>query len=169
MSKFGFHEAYLGKRLQDLLSLSHDQMFHVYRRRGLVIPVEGSSTLQAIAPGQRKAISDLSRQLGQPHQLVAQRIQKLRKMRLLEAEEDPSDRRRTEYRLTSKGEEQWNLLNALMEDAITVNRELFREIDCNLLAALERAIKALSRAGFDDRFENVDILGVGAKGLGTVS
>ena len=147
-----FHEAYLGKRLQDLLGLSHQQMQQVYEQRGLVIPVEGSSTLQALAPGARLALADLSRDLGQPHQLVAQRLRKLAALELVKSQPDQNDRRRTEYVLTPRGEDQWRLLDALMNEAVEVNRALFAEIGVDLISGLEAATEALEQRSFLERF-----------------
>ena len=147
-----FHKAYLGKRLQGLLSLSHQQMQSVYEKRGLIISVEGSSTLQVFSPGARLALADLARILEQPHQLVAQRLQKLVRLDLVIKQPDPTDRRRTEYVLTTDGEHQWQLLSTLMTDAIEVNRGLFDEIGIDLLAALDEAISALHSKSFLERF-----------------
>jgi DNA-binding MarR family transcriptional regulator len=147
-----FHEAYLGKRLQDLLTLSHQQMQSVYEKRGLIISVEGSSTLQVLKPGTKLALADLARILEQPHQLVAQRIQKLVRLDLVIKQPDPLDGRRTEYVLTTHGEQQWQLLNSLMIEGIEVNRGLFNEIGIDLLAGLDAAISALNTRSFAERF-----------------
>lgn len=149
-----FHEAYLGKRLQDLLTMSHQQMQNVYEQRGLMISVEGSSTLQMFTPGSKLALADLARTLEQPHQLVAQRLQKLVRLDLVIKQPDPLDGRRTEYMLTADGEHQWQLLNKLMADAIDVNRSLFDEIGIDLLEGLEAALNALRARDFLERFTN---------------
>lgn len=151
-----FHDAYLGKRLQDLLTLSHQQMQSVYEKRGLIISVEGSSTLQVLKPGTKLALADLARILEQPHQLVAQRIQKLVRLDLVIKQSDPLDGRRTEYVLTTHGEQQWQLLNSLMIDGIDVNRALFDEIGIDLLGGLDAAISALHTRSFAERFTTKD-------------
>ena len=109
-----FHQAYLGKRLQDLLTLAHGQMKTVYDAHGLAIPVEGSSTLHTLAPGEWMSLTEIARILGQSHQLIAQRIGKLRDLALVQQRDDPSDGRRSEYALTAAGEEEWQRLDRLM-------------------------------------------------------
>ena len=151
MSK-SFHRAYLGKRLQDLLDLSHLQLKSVYQEYGLVIPVEGSSTLQALRPGTQQALTDLTRTLKQPHQLVAQRLKKLLHLKLVERSPDPKDKRRFHFSLTQAGIKQWQLLDRVMSDAIHVNERLFAEIAVDLIAALDKAISTLTDNSLQHRF-----------------
>ena len=148
-----FHRAYLGKRLQDLLDLTHVQMKLVYESHGLIIPVEGSSTLQALRPGSRQALADLARTLNQPHQLVAQRLEKLVRLGLAERSPDRNDKRRFEFALTQAGTEQWHLLDRIMRNAIDVNKGLFEEINIDLIEALDNAISHLNERGLQDRFK----------------
>jgi DNA-binding MarR family transcriptional regulator len=155
MAGSNFHRAYLGKRLQDLLDLTHVQMQKVYEKNGLSIRVQGSSTLQALGPDERLSLADLARKLGQPHQLIAQRIERLLKAGLVSKAPDPADRRRSEYRLTDEGKRQWMILDRLMHEAGTVNEELFREIGTDLVDALERARDRLETRGLHDRFDDL--------------
>lgn len=152
-SDLPFHEAYLGKRLQDLLDLAHLQMKDVYAEAGLIIPVEGSSTLQSLKPGAGRALADLARSLDQPHQLVAQRLDKLKALKLVTRRADPKDGRRFEYFLTAEGEVQWRLLDTLMQRLIEVNRALFKEIECDLVSRLDDAVKALKSRAYTQRFD----------------
>ncbi|MXO55276.1 MarR family transcriptional regulator [Altererythrobacter gangjinensis] len=146
-----FNKAYLGKRLQDLMDLTHVQMQLVYEARGLDIPVEGSSTLQALGPNKALSLSDLARNLAQPHQLVAQRLNKLLKRGLIEKTPDLFDKRRSEYSLTPAGLEQWELLDQIMVDAGEANQDLFDEIGVDLIAALENATTTLKACGLHER------------------
>jgi len=146
-----FNKAYLGKRLQDLMDLTHAQMLLVYQARGLDIPVEGSSTLQALGPNKSLSLSDLANNLTQPHQLVAQRLNKLLKRRLITKAPDPSDKRRFEYSLTPAGKEQWALLDQIMVDAGEANQALFDEIGVDLIVALENATTTLKVRGLHQR------------------
>ena len=146
-----FHRAYLGKRMQDFMELAHEQMTDVYVQKGLKIPVQGSSTLQALNPGSRQSLSDLARILHQPHQLVSQRIERLLKAGLVTRTPDPSDKRRSEYSLTSEGEDQWRLLNEVMEDVDMVHAELFAELGVDLLKVMDDAIAKISDNGLHER------------------
>ncbi|MDE1468494.1 MarR family winged helix-turn-helix transcriptional regulator [Aurantiacibacter sp. D1-12] len=146
-----FDNAYLGKRLQDLLTLAHSQMKEVYEAHGLVIPVEGSSTLHAIAPGTSASLTEIAATLGQSHQLIAQRIGKLLALELAEKRADPNDGRRSEYILTPAGEEQWHRLDTLMQTIAKVNQRLFAEIGCDLVEGLDRALTALAKEDYQSR------------------
>ena len=148
-----FHEAYLGKRLQDFLALAHEQMRQVYEANDLVIPVEGSSTLQVLAPGENLSLTEIARQLGQSHQLIAQRIGKLQKLGLVEKHPDPDDGRRAYYNLTTEGEIQWHRLDALMVRLASVNAQLFDDIGCDLTRKLDEAMQALASTPYLARFD----------------
>lgn len=149
-----FHKAYLGKQLQDLLSICHQQMQKVYESKGLVIPVEGSSTLQVLEPKACLALADIARILEQPHQLVAQRIRKLVALGLVKSQQDPNDGRRTEYVLTNLGKVQWQLLDSLMQESIHVNESLYEDAGTDLSAALNAVTTCLQERSFLQRFLN---------------
>lgn len=151
-----FHAAYLGKRLQDLMDLAHEQMQDVYDQHGLSIPVQGSSTLEAIKPGSSVTLSAVARYLGQSHQLVAQRLQKLEKRGLIFRTADPSDGRQTLYTLSDEGERMWLLLDETMALASRVNSELFSELGVDLVTILDQAITLLSNRSMSARFADID-------------
>ena len=148
-------DAYLGKRLQDLLTVSEGQMKSVYAAHGLVIPVEGSSTLHILAPGTWMSLTEIARALGQSHQLIAQRIGKLLKFGLVVRRDDPNDGRRSEYGLTHDGEDQWRRLDMLMVETARVNKALFDEIGCHLIRALDSAREALAKQDYQTRFGTI--------------
>ncbi|WP_265562205.1 winged helix-turn-helix transcriptional regulator [Sphingomicrobium arenosum] len=152
MSRSFDDEGYLGKRLQDVLALATQQIAQVHAARGLVMPVEGTSTLHALAPGTRRSLTEIARQLGQSHQLIAQRLQRLVQQGLATKTADPNDGRRSEYQLTSLGVEQWEILDHFMDDVAIVNRRLFEEIGCDLVAALDAMAKALKHQDYRSRF-----------------
>ncbi|WP_271078835.1 MarR family transcriptional regulator [Aurantiacibacter sp. MUD61] len=149
------NDAYLGKRLQDLLTVTEGQMKSVYAAHGLVIPVEGSSTLHILAPGTWMSLTEIARDLGQSHQLIAQRIDKLLKLKLVTKRDDPEDGRRSEYGLTPAGQEQWQRLDQLMLATTKVNQQLFEEIGCHLIQALDTAREALIRQDYQTRFGTI--------------
>lgn len=124
----------------------------VYKSSGLIIPVEGSSTLQALRPGTRQALADLTRTLNQSHQLIAQRLGKLSRLGLIKRSSDPEDKRRSEYVLTDLGVEQWRLLDSVMRETVAINDQLFEEVGVDLTMALDKAISILGERGLDSRF-----------------
>ncbi|WP_157799411.1 MarR family winged helix-turn-helix transcriptional regulator [Qipengyuania seohaensis] len=139
-----------------MMDLAHEQMQDVYAQRGLNIPVQGSSTLQAIKPGSSVSLSDLARDLGQSHQLVAQRLRKLESRRLVYRAADPTDGRKTLYTLTAEGERTWRLLDETMALATRMNSDLFSEIGVDLVAALDDAIARLHVRNMSTRFADLD-------------
>lgn len=145
-------DAYLGKLASQLTAITSEQMQAIYRERGIEFPVLVSSTLHYVFKNQGASLSDIARGLGLPHQLVAQRVKKLQASHLVEKRADPDDARRTQYGLTDAGAVQACLLVECMEDTAVVYRALFKEIDCDLIAALSSAIEAVRAKPLTVRF-----------------
>jgi len=156
-------KAYLGKHAQDLILKSSDQVLDVYKARGIVIPVVVSSTLQFLNRDSGASLSDIARALELPHQLVAQRTEKLLKLGLVTKQLDPADKRRSEFHLTKTGQNQAHLLKQCMADMALVYADIYDEIDCDLAQALLDAITALERkpllSRFEDKFSNIKEIG----------
>lgn len=145
-------KAYLGKHAQSWVIKSAEQIQKVYEQRGIVIPVAVSSTLHCICDNEGASLADIARHLDIPHQLVAQRIGKLTRFKLVKKCPDPNDKRRSEYFLTALGQEQAKRLMQCMDDAALIYSELFDEIGCDLAQVLLDAVKALERNPLDYRF-----------------
>ncbi|MEM9171041.1 MAG: helix-turn-helix domain-containing protein, partial [Pseudomonadota bacterium] len=86
--------AFLGKGLQDLFFLLNAQMGVVYRDRGVVIPVELSSTLRFVERCGPVSISQIAAGLAASHQLISLRVATLAELRLVDGRPDATDRRR---------------------------------------------------------------------------
>lgn len=147
--------AFLGKAAQDLLHLSSEQVAVIYQRRGLVIPVEVTSTLLILSHQESTVLTDISDALEIPHQLAAQRISKLQRSKLVEKRPDSDDRRRSYLQLTKTGREQARLLERCMADMAVVYRQLFEEIGCDLPSKLRQAIDALKSRDLAARFDEL--------------
>ncbi|MEM1080333.1 MAG: MarR family transcriptional regulator [Pseudomonadota bacterium] len=145
--------AFLGKAAQDLVHLSSAQVIDIYRQRGLIIPVEVSSTLLYLQQHAQSVLTDVSDALDIPHQLAAQRIEKLIRLGLLEKQRDPNDGRRVLLKLTRTGLREAAILDQCMEDVAVVYQQLFDEIDCDLAAKLNQAIERLNTRSLLARFE----------------
>lgn len=148
------HKAYLGKHANELVLVSSQQVAEVYRQRGLMIPVEVSSTLQYLGDQPKPSMADMARDLAVPHQLVAQRVKKLINIGCVKRRPDPNDARRTQLVLTAKGRQQHKLLVQAMADTAVVYQTLYDEIGCDLPAMLCAAIKALKDRPLSQRFED---------------
>lgn len=145
-------DAYLGKLASQLTAVTSEQMQAIYAQRGLMIPVLVSSVLHYVFKHDGASLAEISRGLGLQHQLVAQRVKKLQALGLLEKQPDPTDGRRTQYSLTEAGRAQARLLVVCMEDTAVVYRALFKEIGCDLIAALSAAIDAVRSKPLTVRF-----------------
>jgi DNA-binding MarR family transcriptional regulator len=145
-------KAFLGKHAQDLVIKTSDQIKIVYQERGLVIPIVVSSTLLLIARNQGASLADISKALELPHQLVAQRVEKLLKLELIEKRADPDDKRRSEFRVTKSGTAQAKILEECMADTAQIYGDLYEEIGCDLPKVLLATLEALDRKSLQTRF-----------------
>ena len=92
--------------------------------------------------------------LNLPHQLIAKRVKKLLKHKLIKKTADLKDKRRTFLKLTKKGKEQSILLQECMNDMAIVYKEMYQEIGCDLPKYLTFAINALNEKSILERFES---------------
>lgn len=148
-------DAYLGKHAQDFLMKSSAQVERVYEKRGLNIPVVTSSTFHIIAEQKEISLSEISSLLQLPHQLIAQRTDKLSKLGLIKKRPDPNDGRRSNYTLTRKGRDQAAILIKCMSDISKVYKDIFNEIECDLSAALINAISLLEEQSIASRLDKL--------------
>jgi len=148
-------KAYLGKAAQSLILTSSDQVREIYELRGLVIPVRVSSTLEIINRKPGISLSEIGRELGIPHQLVAQRTGILLKMSLIEKRPDKKDRRRSGFFLTDEGQSQVDLLIQCMADISGVYADLYEEIGCDLPQLLMDAVQALKARPIIQRLDEI--------------
>ncbi len=146
------HKAYLGKHANELVQVSSEQVALIYRERGLVIPVEVSSTLQYLGDNPKTSTAQIARDLAVPHQLAAQRIGKLLTLKCVNRRPDPADARRSQLALTANGKRQYELLVQAMRDTAKVYQGLYDEIGCDLPAMLRSAISALKAKPLSVRF-----------------
>ena len=145
-------DAYLGKHALQLMMRTSEQMQVVYGQRGLEFPIEASSTLHFLMLQDGSSLVEVAKGLDLQHQLVAQRVKKLIALGLVEKQPDPVDARRTALVLTANGRDQARALVACMEDTAVIYRDLFREIGCDLTAALGDALSAIRTKPLTERF-----------------
>ncbi len=145
-------KAYLGKLALDLVHLSSEQVLAVYAERGLLIPVEVSSTLSYLNQHENSALSNIGAALEIPHQLAAQRVAKLLQLGLLKKRPDQQDGRRSVLELSKFGKEQADILMQCMEDMAVIYDQIYQEIECDLPAKLQSAIDALKNKNLLTRF-----------------
>ena len=144
-------KAYLGKHAFDFMSMAARQATVIYVERGLIFPMEVSSTLQYLNRQGALSVADIARALDLPHQLATQRVEKLIKLSLVVRKPDPRDARRSMLKLTQKGRSQAKLLEKCMKDVAELYQELFDEINCDLSKILPTATNALRQHPLSDR------------------
>jgi len=152
ISSSPFARAYLGKHAHDLMLKTSDQMGQVYEQRGIAVPMVASSVAHFLAENDRASLSDVARGLDIPHQLAAQRVQKLLDLGLVNKQHDPADARKSAYSLTVAGRHQANLLAECMAGTVEVYEDIYAEIGCDLAAALVEGMKCIERKTLAERF-----------------
>jgi DNA-binding MarR family transcriptional regulator len=146
------NKAFMAKRVFDLHLLILKQAEEVYIRKEIVFPVAVSSVVLFLSSVDHASLAKISRALGQPHQLIAQRTKVLLKLGLIEGQQDPDDKRRTLYKLTQQGKEQSLLLNEYCIEAADAFNHLSEELGVDLHQLLDKAYKALETYSFAKRF-----------------
>ncbi len=145
-------EAFLGNRLSRLVDLIVEQGDGLLRQGGISFPARASSAVLLIEEYENLSTADIARLLGQPHQLVTQRIDLLIDLGLVERRSDQQDGRRKILALTAKGAREAIVLHACLNRAEQVFAELYDEIGVNLSKITQRAILALADNSLQDRF-----------------
>jgi DNA-binding MarR family transcriptional regulator len=151
------HKAYTGKKSLDFSYLVLAQVETVYRNKGMVFPVVTSSTLLYLSEQGSASLTEIAKALQFPHQVIAQRINSLSKLDLLEKHPDPNDKRRSEYHLTRKGKDQAARLAAYNIEAAAVFQSVFDDAGVDIGAALDSGCAALEEKTMAERF--IEIFG----------
>lgn len=146
------NRAFLAKRVFDLHLIIIEQAEDVYSKMGMIFPVTVSSVVLFLTTAKQASLSDISKALGQPHQLIAQRVKTLLKLGLIEGCQDENDKRKTLYHFTTKGKEQSELLDTYCIEAEIAFNDLSKELGLDFHQLLDRACKSLEETSFADRF-----------------
>lgn len=146
------NRAFTAKRVFDLHLLILKQAEDVYVSRGMIFPVAVSSVILFLSTAKRASLTEISKALGQPHQLIAQRVKILVKLALISGVQDPDDKRRTVYEFTEAGLSQRDLLIDYCSEAEVAFGDLSNELGVDLHEVLDKACKALENKSFAVRF-----------------
>ncbi len=132
--------AHLAYRLGDVICA--ETQAHA-DRLGIRAPVKTHSAILFLHKRGPATLAEMARTDGQSHQLLASRFAPLEHLGLVEAIEDPSDRRRRPYRLTPEGRVEAERVETATVLEAEAMRRLFAEMDQDLIAVLETAIERL--------------------------
>lgn len=148
-----YHQAYLGKAIDELYKTVMGQMAVVYKARGLLFPVSSSSTLHYLRNNDGASLAEIARALNATHQLSTQKIKILQKLGLVSKHPDPNDLRRYEWRLTEKGRAQTEILDKCMQDVTLIFDQYYEQLGFNLRDVVSKAQEALLACPMERRFQ----------------
>jgi len=154
LASHGLSTAFLGYRSGHLLEILSDQGDSYLKSAGLSFPARANLTIMLIDERENISIADITNELKQPHQLVAQRVTLLIERGLVKKFADPEDGRRNILTLTKKGKHEVAILRECLEDAICAFEELYAEIGADLNAIIQKAIGALLDVPLESRVKN---------------
>jgi DNA-binding MarR family transcriptional regulator len=146
-----FAAAFLANRLDRLADLIVAQGDELLRAADLSMPPRAVSLMLLIGSEKELSTADAASRLGQPHQLVTQRVELLKDLGLIERTEDPLDGRRKALTLSATGRDQYARLLECLSRASDGFLNLFEEIGCDLSSITAMAMQALQRKPLLDR------------------
>ncbi len=147
--------AFIARQLESVVEVIVQQGEAILDDAGVEFPSRAVSAVLLI--GERGSVSaaDIADALGQPHQLVSQRIELLIESGVVDRVADPNDGRRKILRLTDKGVQQHERLEARLDEADRVFAALFEEIECDLSAVCRRTLLALNESSLLTRLNSL--------------
>lgn len=150
-----FRGAFVANILGRLADLIVAQGEDLLQDAGLDFPARAVSSVLLIGERGQISASDIANDLGQPHQLVTQRVELLIKLQIIERLHDPNDARRKILTLTDKGAAQFKRLKACLADADRAFEIMFTEINCDLPTIAARAMEALDKSAIRERVKTL--------------
>lgn len=142
---------YLGRSLQRLLVLIAGQGQETLRASGVDYSMRSAPIVLLLAKGGPMAAADLAKALGEPHQLVAQRLDALLDLDIVTRDSDAADARRKVLKITPKGRAQLRRLKACFDLLEAAYERLFAEIGCDLAGKVLEITEALTREPLPER------------------
>jgi len=143
-------KSFIGKQADDLSNLIREQIKPIYESIGIVVPVKSCSVIHYLNRFDDLSVTDLAKHLKQSHQLVKQKLPKLKNLGLIEQRDDDNDKRRSTYHLTEEGKQQAKLLDE--NSLISVYQHLSDEVGADLHKVLNKAINGLKQKDLLTRF-----------------
>jgi DNA-binding MarR family transcriptional regulator len=143
--------AFVANTLERLAALIVEQGEELLRDAGLSIPSRAVSIVLLLGERTHLSAADLAKTLGQPHQLVTQRVDNLIELGIVSRMGDSHDARRRILVLTAKGSRQAEALRTRLTLAEAAFAALFAEVGCDLQGVALGAIAALGQSSVRDR------------------
>lgn len=153
-SEFPVNRAgWLGFVARELSDLVIEQGKEVFRQRGLRTNPQCASVVLALAQFGPTTLANLGRMLGQPHQIIAQRIKLLEPHGLVTRKPDRNDARRKLLSLSAKGRKEALSIAEIISEAELVFARIYEEIGINTSEALMKTIAAFEATPMAERLK----------------
>jgi len=143
--------AFISHRLRRSSDRILDQIGGMLADIGLDVPPRGASMLLLLDEERAIGVVEIARRLRLSHPLIVRMVREFEKRGLLVAEVDPADARRRRLVPTAKADREAAALRAFLARVGGAVDALLVEIDCPLLAALDRLDAALTARPLADR------------------
>lgn len=147
-------EAAFALRTKHLVDRLYDQMADALVERGLIIISKTMGIVQLLYSEGAKSQADIADRLKYSHQLTAQRLSWLYDNAFVFSERDPKDARRRLVQLTAAGVVEGKKLQAFLPLLIEAYDDLFKEIEIDLDAAVQKADRALQEIPLKTRMSS---------------
>lgn len=148
--------AFVANILDRLAALICEQGEDFLRDAGLSFPSRAVSTVLLLGERTRLTAADLAKALGQPHQLITQRVDLLIKLGIVSRVDDSRDARRRILALSAKGRRQFEELKIRLALAEAAFAAVFAEIGCDLPRVALSAIAALRQSPVRERVRAIE-------------
>ena len=143
--------SFLAHRLRRSSELIVDQIGGELKRMGLAVPPRGASMLLLVDDEAPIGVVDISRRLRLSHPLIVRMARRFEALGLVMIDRDPQDARRKRLAPTPKGRAEAKALRDLNGRLAAMFDRLFDEIDCDVVAMLDRLDSALGRSPVAER------------------
>ena len=151
-----YKQALVGKKAANLLYLLEKQVDDLFDELGIAVPAMTTSYLLYIGEYAPVSLAEMSRGLGEPHQVIAYHMPRLLLEGVLTKERSPTDTRVSLYRLTRRGKEQVELLRQYCRGAEGLFDELAKEIGFDVRSRIDEASQALIDRPIVERFDLIN-------------
>ena len=157
-------EAAFALRAKQLVDRLYDQMADALIEKGLNIISKTMGIVQLLFSEGPKSQADIAERLKYSHQLTAQRLAWLYDHKFIISERDPRDARRRLVQLTPPGMAEGEKLQAFLPLLLDAYEDLFREIEIDLDAAVQKADRALDQIPLKNRLPRAQAANLSAGG-----
>jgi DNA-binding MarR family transcriptional regulator len=128
-----------------------EQVGAYLQHMGLSVPPRGASMLLLIDEHGSIGVVEISRRLRLSHPLIVRLAQQFEGLGLVRIDRDPGDARRKRLVPTDKGRAEARVLREFNIRLAAMFGQLFDEIECDLIAVLDRLDTALGKMPADER------------------